>query len=148
MIWVLEGGWGQKMCGGDVIALPLEEVRSKDGEGLRQERVTRHAVERVVGVCSSGIDQARMKILFRWLDMSATVRPTTGRLCESSVSGDAKVVKALARNGLPDTVAIDCVCSSGIDQARMKILFRWLDMSATVRPTTGRLCVSPLSVVM
>ena len=38
MIWVLEGGWGQKMCGGDVVALPLEEVRSKDGESLGQER--------------------------------------------------------------------------------------------------------------
>ena len=25
-------------------------------------------------------------------------------VCESSVSGDAKVVKALARNGLPDTL--------------------------------------------
>ena len=86
----VEGGWGQKMCGGDVVALPLEEVRSKDGEGRRQERVTRHTVERVVGVCSSGIDQARMKILFRWLDMSATVRrPTKGRLCESSVRSNA-----------------------------------------------------------
>ena len=64
-------------------------------------------------------------------------------VCESSVSGGAKVVKALARSGLPDTLAIDCVCSSGIDQARMKILFRWLDMSATVRrPTKGRLCES------
>ena len=79
------GGWGQKMCGGDVVVLPLEEVRSKDGEGLGQKRVTRHAVERVVGVCS-GIDQARMKILFRWLDMSATVRPTKGRLCVSLLS--------------------------------------------------------------
>ena len=69
-------------------------------------------------------------------------------VCESSVSGDAKVVKALARSGLLDTLSIDCVCSSGIDQARMKILSRWLDMSATVRPTKGRLCESHLSVVM
>ena len=103
----VEGGWGQKMGGGDVVALPLEEVRSKDGEGLCQERVTRHAVERLVGVCSSGIDPASIEILFGCLDMSATVRSTKGGLCESSVSGDAKTVKAFARNGSLDTLSSD-----------------------------------------
>ena len=82
----VEGGWGHAMGVGDVVALHLEEVQSEEGEGLRQERVSRHVMERVVGVCSSGIDQARIEILFGWLDMSATVRPTTGRLCVSLLS--------------------------------------------------------------
>ena len=80
------GGWGQKMGGGDVVAPHLEEVRSEEGESLGQERVSRHVVERPVGVCSSGIDLVRIEILFGWLDMSATVRPTTARLCVSLLS--------------------------------------------------------------
>ena len=60
--------------------------------------MSRHVMERPVGVCSSGTDQGRIEILFGWLDMSATVRWAKGRLCESSVSGDAKTVKAFARN--------------------------------------------------